>query len=262
MQKHIVLMILILCVVSTLMAVPYERTEEYRQKQAILNERATKFKAETGFTGSITYNHQYMRFSQISGSFKGIDVTAFQDSVHMREIFTQVLAKVSPYIASRQDQLVRAKVVSNEFGTSTIYRQLVNGYKVEGGIGFLKMSFNSSTRKMTIIDDTASIRSDVVPINLSLNEALELVRVKIYNGNEQTPYNPRIAYTLVDVNGGHEFFLCYILDFWDYTVCVDVSDSSIRRLTPAKILRSFNVNVLGEEHYDKSTETTQNNSDE
>jgi len=62
--------------VVTLIGLPYEQTEEYIQKQAILNERAARFKAETGFEGDITYNYQYIKFSHIIGNFRDIVITA------------------------------------------------------------------------------------------------------------------------------------------------------------------------------------------
>jgi len=51
-----------------------------------------------------------------------------------------------------------------------------------------------------------------------------------YNGADVIPCNHRIAYTLGDNDFGQEFYLCYILNFSDYTISVDVSNSTIRRI--------------------------------
>ncbi|MFO8144284.1 MAG: hypothetical protein R6T89_00920 [Candidatus Syntrophosphaera sp.] len=72
-KKHVIYVFLVLLMVVPMMGVPYEQTEEYARKQAILDERAARFKAETGFEGDIWYSHQAMKFdiiSAISGIFK------------------------------------------------------------------------------------------------------------------------------------------------------------------------------------------------
>jgi len=106
------------------MGVPYEQTEEYNQKQAILNERAARFKAETGFEGDITYNYQYMKFSHIIGNFRDIVITAPQDTVYMKQVFDRVLAKVRPYISAQEGQLFRGKISSNTYGTGVDMNKL------------------------------------------------------------------------------------------------------------------------------------------
>jgi hypothetical protein len=229
-----------------ILGVPYERTEEYAQKQAILNERAARFKAETGFEGSISYNHQYMRFSNLTGNFQDINVTAPQDSVSMRQVFDQVRVKVMSYILAKDDQLYRGKVVCNVLGAHVIYRQMVNGYRIEEGIGSLRISYNIATGKLSILDDTADISSEIVPVNITMEQAIHLAQDEVLNGADAKPYNPRIAYTLGDNKCDNQFYLCYVLDFRGYTVCIDVSNSTIRRITPSMISRSIEVNVLGE----------------
>lgn len=255
-------MISILCVVSTLMAVPYEQTEEYRQKQAILNERAAKFKAETGFEGSITYNHQYAKFSNITGNFRDIEITAPQDSVSMRQVFDQVVLRMRPYLSAQVNQLYSGGVSCHDMGSRVIYRQIVNGYKIENGWGLLKLSYSNASKKLNILDNTAVISSETVPINISLEKAIKLAQDEISIGANEMPYNPRIAYTLSGDSTDPRHYLCYILIFWGKSVCVDVSDSTIRKISENKVSKSCNVEVKREVYYDKSTDTTQNNSDE
>jgi len=234
-----------LLMVFPLMGIPYEQTEEYAQKQAVLDERAARFKAETGFVGDISYNLQSMQFTTISGSFKDIEVTAPQDTVFMRSVFDQVVSKVMPYISAREGQLKSGKVVSNVLGTRVIYWQKVNGFSIEGGGGSLRIHYSLATRQLSVNNGTVDISSDPISINLSLEQAIRLVQEKVFDGAEVKPTNPRIAYVPIDNENGQAYYLCHILTNQGYTVFVDVSEPIIRKVAPNLISRSFNVNVLG-----------------
>lgn len=59
-SRYLSCLFLVLLMVVPLSGIPYEQTEEYAQKQAILNERAARFKAETGFNGSLRSGHSSM----------------------------------------------------------------------------------------------------------------------------------------------------------------------------------------------------------
>lgn len=255
MKRYLYCIFFLSLMVVPLMGIPYEQTEEYTQKQAILNERAARFKAETGFAGDISYNLQSMQFSTISGSFKEIEVAAPQDTVFMRSVFDQIVSKVMPYISAREEQLKSGKVRSNMNGSGVIYWQKVNGFSIEGGGGSLRIHYNLATHQLNINNGTADISSDPISINLSLEQALQIAQDEVFNGADAKPYNPRIAYTLGESNGGNEFYLCYILNFWDYTVCVDVSEPIIRKVAPNRVSRSFSVNVLGNVYNEAYTDT-------
>ncbi len=245
MKSYMFCVFLILLMVVPLMGISYEQTEEYTQKQAILNERAVRFKAETGFEGYIGNNLQSMQFSQISGNFVDIEVTAPQDTEFMRSVFDQVVSKVMPNISARDGQLKSGKVVSNELGSRTIYWQKVNGYSIEGGGGTLRISYNLATQKLNVNNGTVDISSDPVSINLSLEQAISLVQEKVFDGAEVKPTNPRIAYVPIDNENGQAYYLCHILTNQGYTVFVDVSEPIIRKVAPNLISKSFNVNILG-----------------
>jgi hypothetical protein len=231
--------------VVPLLGIPFEQTEEYNQKQAILNERAARFKAETGFVGDISYNLQGMQFSTISGSFKEIEVTAPQDTVFMRSVFDHVVSKVMPYISAREGQLSCSKVRSNINGSGVIYWQNVNGYSIEGGGGSLRIHYSLATYQLSVNNGTVDISSDPVSINLTLEQAISLVQEKVFDGAEVKPTNPRIAYVPIDNENGQAYYLCHILTNQGYTVFVDVSEPIIRKVAPNLISRSFNVNILG-----------------
>ena len=110
---------------------------------------------------------------------------------------------------------------------------MVNGYRIEEGFGSLKMSYNIATSNLSIVDCTADISSDIIPINISLEQAIKLAQDEVLNGAHVKPYNPRIAYTLGDNKSNNQFYLCYVLDFRGHTVCIDVSNYTIRRITPS-----------------------------
>jgi len=245
MKRYLYCVFLMLLMVFPLMGIPYEQTEEYAQKQAVLDERAARFKAETGFVGDISYNLQSMQFTTISGSFKDIEVTAPQDTVFMRSVFDQVVSKVMPYISAREGQLKSGKVVSNVLGTRVIYWQKVNGFSIEGGGGSLRIHYSLATRQLSVNNGTVDISSDPISINLSLEQAIRLVQEKVFDGAEVKPTNPRIAYVPIDNENGQAYYLCYVLNNRGYTFFVDVSEPIIRKVAPNLISRSFNVNVLG-----------------
>lgn len=79
MKRYLFCAFLLLLMVVPLMGLHYEQTEEYTQKQAILNERAARFKAETGFVGDIGYSYQTMGFSNYRSNFRDIPITAPHD---------------------------------------------------------------------------------------------------------------------------------------------------------------------------------------
>ena len=245
MKRYLFCVFLLLLMVVPLMGIPYEQTVEYNQKQAILNERAVRFKAETGFEGDITFNHQYMTFSNIIGNFKDIVVTSPQDTVFMRNVFDQVVSKVMPYISAKEGQLSCSKVRSNINGSGIIYWQNVNGYSIEGGGGSLRIHYSLATHQLSVNNGTVDISSDPISINLSLEQAISLVQEKVFDGAELKPTNPRIAYVPIDNENGQAYYLCHILTNQGYTVFVDVSEPIIRKVAPNLISRSFNVNILG-----------------
>jgi len=245
MKKYWFCLFYLLLMVVPLLGIPFEQTEEYNQKQAILNERAARFKAETGFVGDISYNLQGMQFSTISGSFKEIEVTAPQDTVFMRSVFDHVVSKVMPYISAREGQLSCSKVRSNINGSGVIYWQNVNGYSIEGGGGSLRIHYSLATYQLSVNNGTVDISSDPVSINLTLEQAISLVQEKVFDGAEVKPTNPRIAYVPIDNENGQAYYLCHILTNQGYTVFVDVSEPIIRKVAPNLISRSFNVNILG-----------------
>jgi len=113
MKKVIMLILLVLIVVISLNANSNEDMQEYNRKWNIMQERAERFKQETGFEGTITQHFREngpMRFGSIGGNFSDIVVTAKEDTVIMKQIFEQVKAKIMPYVKAEEGQLFAEKV--------------------------------------------------------------------------------------------------------------------------------------------------------
>ncbi|NLK49979.1 MAG: hypothetical protein GX294_04960 [Candidatus Cloacimonetes bacterium] len=219
MKRFFYCVFLLLLMVLPLRGIPYEQTEEYKQKQAILNERAARFKAETGFEGDLVYSHQTMRFSNYFGNFKDIQVTAPQDTVSMRQIFDRVAAKVTPFISAREGQLKSGKVVSNALGTRIIYWQKVNGFSIEGA-GSLRIHYNLAISQFSITDDTTVISSEIVQVNITEDEAIHAV-LQHYDANVDFDINHwmfrrhvKLVYAPIEYASGIvEYKLCYLVSF-------------------------------------------------
>jgi hypothetical protein len=210
-----------------ILGVPYERTEEYAQKQAILNERAARFKAETGFKGSISYNHYLMTFSQIYGNFRGIDMTTPQDTTFAGQIYDQVLEKLMPFISAREGQLFPSGIEIIGHVVSKKWVQKVNGYSVYPG-GLIRIAYNPETHEFVITDGTVDIPNEPVPINISMEDAKQLM-ISEYKKSDRydarwlkVPKEPTIKYLRLSSEGdplpyrlywSMAFFLdCYFID--------------------------------------------------
>jgi len=223
--------ILALCVVTTLMAVPYEQTEEYRQKQAILNERAARFKAETGFEGDIGYNYQSKNLSSYRGNFRDIDVSAPQDTVAMGLVLVQVFEKMKPYLLAREGQLFEG---SQEW-KSKMWVQKINGYSVYPG-GYLSIRYNDETNDFIINDATVDIPNTLIPIKVSKEYAMQIMideykKSDFYKGQVRSvSREPSLEYLrLSKSQHPSEYRLYWSMMFFDISFSVDVQTLEVHR---------------------------------
>jgi hypothetical protein len=69
MKKYVCLAFLSLLMVLPMLGAPCEQTDEAAAKQAILSEKAERFKAEAGFRGEIKYNTEKMNLGFFEGKF-------------------------------------------------------------------------------------------------------------------------------------------------------------------------------------------------
>lgn len=188
-SRYLSCLFLVLLMVVPLSGIPYEQTEEYAQKQAILNERAARFKAETGFNGNLEYDLKGMKFKRYSGRFASIQFPAFQDSILYMRTFEEVLVRILPYISANRQQLVKKYLTMNNWANWIEYRQIVNGYSIESG-GRLSIVYTHSLKRVSILDETYDIppipRGEIIPEDEAYNIAWDhYVRSK--NFDEKAP---------------------------------------------------------------------------
>ncbi|MFO8144285.1 MAG: hypothetical protein R6T89_00925 [Candidatus Syntrophosphaera sp.] len=151
----------------------------------------------------------------------------------MKQVFEQVLTKVKPYISAREGQLERGEIESHPIGTWVTYRQLVNGYKIEGG-GVLRIDYNISTSEIIVTDNTIDIPDDSVPIDICFDQAVHIAIQRYdpnYNydpDNELShPRSKLVYFPIPNENDSYEYRLCYMIAFWGLTVFIDPSSGEI-----------------------------------
>ena len=250
MKRYLFCVFLLLPMVVPLMGIPYEQTVEYNQKQAILNERAVRFKAETGFEGDITFNHQDMKCSYLRGTFKDIEVTAPQDTTFMKQVFNQLVSKIVQHISAREEDLLMGKVVSTDSRTSVRYTQMVNGYGIEQG-GWLNISYMNDLKLFTVTDNTVSIRTDLVVPTVSIDKAKqiyhELVLQDETNHSLTIPPSIRLMYFNINrykIGLNPDYRLCWIVGGVKTIVLDAVSEAIYVNKYPI-IIHDKYVNVNG-----------------
>lgn len=241
MKRYFSFLFCVLLSVVPLMGIPYEQTAEYAQKQAILNERAAKFKAETGFKGSISFDHRFMQFSHLSGTFNGMEVTTPQDTTSMLQIFTQIISTISPYIAASETDLHLEYISLNERRSAVRYRQIVNGYRFDG-CGWLSVSYLIGQNKISVTNCTVPIREDFVAPTVTRERALEIYRDSIvgYENKLSIPVTPRANLKYYDVDQhikdmSPSYRLCWIIS-GDRFVVIDAVSEKIYVNRPSYVL--------------------------
>jgi len=233
MKSKALITLLFLLVITAVFAIEdsCEAEEQWRKTQE-LNQLADRFRAETGFVGNIDYDYKNMKISQIRGNFTDLEITSPQDTLFMKSIFERIFTKVTPYISARPEQLFRGKISSDIVITSVIYRQIINGFKIDGGVWSLRIYYNSATKELVVNDATANINSEVIPINVSVEQALQIVQKEILKRDNVKPGYSSIAYSEGDKENAGKYYLCHILSFRDCVVYIDVSVPVIRKVLP------------------------------
>jgi len=212
--------------------------EEHWRKTKELKALSERFKADTGFGGTIEYNYDSMQLGSFRGIFSDITISNDQDTLLVRQAFERIVDKILPYTYATKNQLTATAISNNNMFARTDFVQIINGYRIESG-GLIGMSYNKDNRIFHIGNSAVDIPQ--VPIGRVISEEEAIEHVKNYyveNLNypdtiKINPYNPRIAYAKGKDNVYH---LCYILGvpdpnpekFADYTVLVDVITGEIR----------------------------------
>jgi len=239
MKSYMFCVFLILLMVVPLMGIPYEQTEEYTQKQAILNERAVRFKAETGFTGDVGHSTRTMRLHTYRGNFSGIHFSAEADTIAFRQACESIVQKILPFSPANRMQLSMSRITKSVRGYTTDYYQQVNGYRVEGA-GFIMITYEEGRKRFSIGDNTVELPDgDAVPV-LSYEEAVSIAKQHYTNelGYPDTieikPATKSIAFVKFD----NQYKLCFVLGIPDpnpnkiddYTIVIDAITGKVRYL--------------------------------
>lgn len=234
MKQYWSCLLLFLLIALPVMGESRGQTEEYARKQAILNERAARFKAETGFEGSIVYNYRDMKFSRLTGKFTGIQISAPQDTVSTGNAIDQVLLRISPYILAREDQLNFTSSESNRYIVSKKWEQKVNGFSVYPR-KFIIVAYNIPTKDFIISDSTVDLPSCPVQMNVSKTEAKQLMldayKRSVYCKDENNRYHrdPSIGYIRVSATEiSPQYRLCWSMMFDNISISVDAETQEIR----------------------------------
>ncbi|MDD4308847.1 MAG: hypothetical protein PHO32_00545, partial [Candidatus Cloacimonetes bacterium] len=183
-RVFIFLLLMMIMVISAIYASedPTENEEYFRKKQE-LGILADRFKAETAFRGDIETYPDQMKLARFTGNFDDIDMTNVRDSVAFRQVCTNVINKLLPYIGANSEQLVLGKINVDSDQIDTRYYQKVNGYQIESG-GYLNIYYLYSHKRFGILNVTVDIPQESLGNIISKEEAFSIAR----SAFEQTEY--------------------------------------------------------------------------
>ncbi|MDD2332516.1 MAG: hypothetical protein PHI68_07690, partial [Candidatus Cloacimonetes bacterium] len=233
--KALITLLLLLVFTAILAIEDYSVAEEHKRKTQELNQLADRFRAETGFEGSISYNYQYMRISQIRGIFCGIQMKDNWDTGLAEYELNQVLQRISPFTLSREGQLIPMEMEITQTGLSQMWVQKVNGYSIHPG-GYIQMTYHSPTDKFMITDATVDISNEPVPINISKEEAKQIIineykKSAYYNGRVRgSSQEPSIAYNRISTSKDPlQYRLYWSMMFHQVSFSIDVKTLEIHQ---------------------------------
>jgi len=232
MKTRVFLAILLLTVVAILYCSddPSENTE-YQRKTRELKALSDRFKAETGFEGTIENNPELMILSKFTGSFKDIDMKNVTDSLSTRIVFDDVLNKLLPFISAPKNQLEKYELRSSSGTTRIRYYQTVNGYSIEG-LGFINIAYDKNRDLFTIMNVTVNVQQTTVTNIISEEAAFKIARTAFEQTeycNELTPTwrsKTVIQYKSRQVNGkAQPYRLCWRVTFPGLSYYIDAETS-------------------------------------
>ncbi len=223
----IILMLILLCTAIFASEDPSDAAEHERKTQE-LNQLAERFKAETGFTGSINYGYERMRLGSFEGNFSDIQYSADEDTIAFRQACERIVEKILPLSPANRMQLSMSRISKSVRGYTTDYYQQVNGYRVEGA-GFIVITYEEGRKRFSIGDNTVELPDVDVSAIITLEEAIRIANLVYFKSS-----NPRVQprkVTLEFTNGKNQnnknYYLCYNL-YMGTVVCVDAVTGDVR----------------------------------
>jgi len=234
----IMLLLLLLCTAIFASEDPSDAAEHARKTQE-LNQLAERFKAETGFTGSINYGYERMRLGSFEGNFSDIPFTTEADTIAFRQACERIVDKILPLSPANRMQLSMSRISKSVSGYTTDYYQQVGGYRVEGA-GFIMITYEEGRKRFSIGDNTVELPLKVASSVISFEEAVRITKY-YYIQNlgypediEIRPATKSIAFVKFD----NQYVLCHVLGipdpnphrFIDYTIVIDAITGQVRDL--------------------------------
>ncbi|MDD2227796.1 MAG: hypothetical protein PHY48_00105 [Candidatus Cloacimonetes bacterium] len=250
MKTRVFLAILLLVVVAILYCSddPNENAE-YQRKTRELKALSERFKAETGFEGDISYNLQKAKFSILHGTFYNIQLKDPQNEELAERALDQVMLTMSPFTSAREGQLFPLNIESNQSAVSKKWEQRVNGYGVYPG-GYIRIAYNISTNEFVISDATADIPNTPIPINISKDDAKEIMineykKSEFYNGRIRgSSQEPSIGYHRISTVGDPTpYRLFWSMMFFQVSYSIDAETLEIYQYE--NTMKYYNYSVKG-----------------
>ncbi|PKN72087.1 MAG: hypothetical protein CVU50_08880 [Candidatus Cloacimonetes bacterium HGW-Cloacimonetes-3] len=152
-----------------------EQWEKVRQMEQL----AERFKAETGFTGESINIDNSGRIKSVTGTFQGISVPVIPDTLVIRQAFTSIRNRITPFVDAPIEQLQNNRVYRvGNFWTSS-FEQVINGYKVHNGR--LSITYSLQRRTFNVANSTIIIPYSTLVSKLSYEDALGIFNSNVDN---------------------------------------------------------------------------------
>jgi hypothetical protein len=240
MKKAVISFILALFLVSLGYAYDTPENSDHWEKVHQLNQLGEKFKAETGFTGTIDNDVNRMCLGYMEGRFSDISISADADTSAFRDVFEHILDKILPYTYAKPENLTMGNIGSQWGITRTRYYQQVGGFRVEGA-GFIAITYESGRNGFSIGNGTVELpEEDTDPIitpeeakQIALNSMnsekykdAQVLKIVFSNANSNVYY---LAYVVCAEDKARPFFGDFI--FW-----IDAVTGQIMRKQREKII--------------------------
>ncbi|HOV15956.1 MAG TPA: hypothetical protein PLF50_00400 [Candidatus Cloacimonadota bacterium] len=170
--------IILLLFISCIYADDIPSEEAKRQaKERQMEQIASRFKAETGFSGEIGPNGALSNLGIWRGNFADIQFSANEDTTSFRQACNRIIDKLLPYTLATRSQLSMSRISNNLGRTETEYCQTVNGYRVENG-GLILIAYDAGRYRFSISNGTVELPSQTITPILTYEDA-----VRIYDDN-------------------------------------------------------------------------------
>ncbi len=180
---------------------------DHWEKVRQLDQLAERFKAETGFRGSIEHSTTTMRLHVYQGNFPGISFTADGDTTAFRQACEGIISKVLPNSRASSNQLSVSRISKSGRGYTTKYYQQVNGYRVEVA-GYIKITFEDGRKYFAIGDNTVELPSSIEDTVISQEKAEQIA---LKDMNDSKYQKAKVKSVFLSNMGADAYYLAYFV---------------------------------------------------